>query len=106
MRIAPLADVKARLSAYLEQCEAEGPIVITRTGKAVALLVAPLNPDDLERLLLSPSRRFRALLNKSRRSIKEGRGLSEEAFWKAVGQRSQERQTSQVKRTSRGKRRT
>ena len=37
MRIAPLADVKARLSAYLEQCEAEGPIVITRNGKAVAV---------------------------------------------------------------------
>jgi len=34
MRIAPLADVKARLSAYLDECGAEGPVVITRNGKA------------------------------------------------------------------------
>ena len=84
MRIAPLADVKARLSAYLDQCETEGPIVITRNGRAVAVLLAPYDEDDLERLLLSRSKRFQALLNKSRRSVKEGRGLSEEAFWKAV----------------------
>ena len=36
MRIAPLADVKARLSAYVEQCETDGPVVITRNGRAVA----------------------------------------------------------------------
>ncbi len=38
MRIAPIADVKARLSAYLHECGTEGPIVITRNGKAVAVL--------------------------------------------------------------------
>jgi prevent-host-death family protein len=38
MRIAPLADVKARLSAYLDECAVEGPIVITRNGKAAAVL--------------------------------------------------------------------
>ena len=36
MRIAPLADVKARLSAYLDECGIEGPVVITRNGKAAA----------------------------------------------------------------------
>ncbi len=84
MRIAPLADVKARLSAYLEQCATEGPVVITRNGKPVAVLVAPLDEDDLERLVLARSPRFQALLNKSRRSIRAGRGLSRNAFWKAV----------------------
>jgi len=48
MRIAPVADVKARLSAYLDQCETEGPVVITRNGKAVAVLLAPMNDEDLE----------------------------------------------------------
>jgi prevent-host-death family protein len=37
MRIAPLADVKARLSVYVEQCETDGPVVITCNGKAVAV---------------------------------------------------------------------
>jgi prevent-host-death family protein len=91
MKIAPLADLKARLSAYLEQCAAEGPIVITRNGKPVALLLAPYDEDDLERLLLGRSARFQALLNRSRKSIKDGKGLSETAFWNAVRQRSQKR---------------
>lgn len=87
MRIAPLADVKARLSAYVEQAESEGPIVITRNGKAVAVLLAPIDDDDLEGLLLARSPRFQALLEKSRQSIKAGKGLSREDFWEAVDER-------------------
>ena len=68
------------LSAYLEQCEAEGPIVITRNGNAVAVLLAPHYDDDLERLLLSRYARFQTLLDKSRQSIKRGKGLSDEAI--------------------------
>jgi prevent-host-death family protein len=79
--------VKARLSAYLEECESKGPIVITRNGKAAAVLLAPVDHDDLERLLLSRSPQFQALLNKSRQSIQAGRGLSRNEFWKAVRQR-------------------
>jgi prevent-host-death family protein len=91
MRIAPLADVKARLSAYLDACAVEGPIVITRNGKAVAVLLAPSDDDDLERLMLGRSPRFQALLNRSRQSIQEGKGLSEKAFWDAVRKRARER---------------
>ena len=87
MRIAPLADVKARLSAYLDECGAEGPIVITRNGKAAAVLLVPYDDDDLERLMLARSPRFQAMLNRSRRSIKEGKGLSEKEFWNAVRKR-------------------
>lgn len=94
MRIAPLADVKARLSAYLDECGAEGPVVITRNGKAAAVLLVPFDDDDLERLLLGRSPRFRAMLDRSRQSIKEGKGLSEKAFWEAVRTRAQERKAA------------
>jgi len=87
MRIAPLADVKARLSAYIEQCETDGPVVITRNGKPVAVLLAPADDEDLEGLILARSPRFRALLVKSRESIKAGKGLSRKDFWKAVAER-------------------
>jgi prevent-host-death family protein len=87
MRIAPLADVKARLSGYLEQCEKEGPIVITRNGRAVGVLIAPRDDDDLEMLLLARSPRFQALLDESRQSIRAGRGLSRDQFWEAVARR-------------------
>ena len=98
MRIAPLADVKARLSAYVDECGAEGPVVITRNGKAVAVLLTPYDDDDLERLLLGRSPRFQALLNRSRQSIQEGKGLSEREFWKAVRKRAQERKDAPAKR--------
>ena len=88
MRIAPLADVKARLSAYLDECGAEGPLVITRNGKAVAILLVPYDDDDLERLMLGRSPRFQALLSRSRQSIKEGKGLPEAAFWETVRRRA------------------
>lgn len=84
MKIAPVADVKARLSAYLEEADRGGPIVITKNGRPVGVIVAPADDDDLERLLLGRSPRFRRLLSKSRRSIASGRGLSHEAFWRKV----------------------
>jgi prevent-host-death family protein len=100
MRIAPLADVKARLSAYLDECGAEGPVVITRNGKAAAVLLVPFDDDDLERLMLGRSPRFQALLGRSRQSIKKGKGLSEKAFWEVVRKRARERKAA----TARGRR--
>lgn len=97
MKIASLADVKARLSAYVDECGVEGPVVITRNGKAVAVLLAPYDDEDLERLMLGRSPRFQALLDCSRQSIKEGNGLSEEAFWEAVRKRTQERKAAASK---------
>jgi prevent-host-death family protein len=88
MKIAPLAEVKAQFSAYIEQCETQGPIVITRNGKAVAVLLAPIDDDDLENLLLARSPRFQRLLARSRESIKRGQGLSRDDFWKMVAERT------------------
>ena len=84
MKIAPLADVKARLSAYLEESSTNGPVVITRNGRAVAVLITPVDDEDLENLVLSRSPRFQAVLNKSRQSIKDGKGMAREDFWQAV----------------------
>jgi len=94
MRIAPLSDVKARLSAYLEACQTDGPVIITRNGRALAVLLAPVDEDDLERLVLARSPRFQALLEKSRQSIKAGKGLSRKEFWQAVAERQKEASTA------------
>ncbi len=91
MRIAPLADVKARLSAYVDHVETEGPVVITRNGKPVAVLLAPRNAEDLERLVLAHSPRFQALLDRSRTSIAAGKGLTRTVFWKAVAERQRKK---------------
>ena len=84
MKIASIADVKARLSAYLQEAEATGPVIITRNGKAVAVLVAPEDDDDLEGLVLSRSSRFKSILDRSRASIKAGKGMTDRSFWEAT----------------------
>lgn len=99
MRIAPLAEVKTRLSAYVDQCKSEGPIVITRSGRPVAVLLTPVDADDLEGLVLARSPRFQALLDKSRQSIRSGKGLTQKDFWKAVAQRHK-KESAKTRRTT------
>lgn len=87
MKIASLADVKARFSGYLDQAKETGPVVITRNGKAVALLIVPEDEDDLEWLLLSRSPRLREILDRSRKSVAEKGAVPWEAFWQEVEDR-------------------
>jgi prevent-host-death family protein len=73
MKIAALADVKARLSAYVDECENEGPVIITRNGKAAAVLLAPKDNDDLERLMLAHSRRSSLCLASHEEALKQAK---------------------------------
>ena len=82
--VAPLADVEAGLSAYIEQSQTEGPVVIIRNRKAIAVIVSTVYDDDVESLVLARSPRLQKLLKKSRASIAAGRGLSSKEFWSAV----------------------
>src|SRR5437016_12708526 len=83
MKIASVADVKARFSAYLGESQ-DGPVIVTRNGKAVAVLLAVTDEDELERLVLAHSPKFQALLDKSRRQIEETGGIPHEQFWREV----------------------
>ena len=101
MKIAALADVKAHLSAYLDECENKGPVIITRNGRAAAVLLAPKDNDDLERLILAHSRRFQSLLSRSRRSIRAGKGVSHDEFWKTVARRKQVKRSTEGRKSKR-----
>jgi prevent-host-death family protein len=94
MKRVPVADVEGQLSSYLKECQREGPIVLTENGRAVAVLLAPLDEEDLERLVLSHSPSFQAILDQSRQSIEAGKGLSRDAFWQAVEQRAREKEST------------
>lgn len=74
MKIAPIAEVKTRLSAILEECEKEGPIVITRNGKAVAVLVAPRNDADVERLIVAYSPNIHSMLDTAVQTLQQENG--------------------------------
>jgi prevent-host-death family protein len=83
MKIASVAEIKARLSSYLK-ATATGPVVVTRNGKAVAVLLGVDDDDELERLLLAHSPKLRAILDAADRRIDEGAGIGHDEFWQQV----------------------
>jgi prevent-host-death family protein len=83
MRIAPLADVKANLSKFVEQCQ-DGPVVITKNGRPAAMLVCITDEDDLERMLMSYSPKLRRLLDQAAANARGGHRLSHDEFWDRV----------------------
>ena len=83
MKIAPIAEVKAKFSSYVKQSE-ESPVVVTRNGKPVVVLLAVSDEDELERLLLSYSPKFQALLNAAEERVRETGGVRHEDFWQTL----------------------
>lgn len=83
MKIASVAEVKARFSAFVKESEA-GPVVVTRNGRPVAVLVGIQDEEEIERLLMAYSPRLRSILDQSRRQIDAGQGLGHEEFWSEV----------------------
>src|SRR5579864_8778917 len=83
MKIASVADIKSRFSAFLKAAES-GPVVVTRNGKAVAVILGVQDEDEIERLLMAYSPRLQAILEESRKQIREGEVLSHDEFWAEV----------------------
>ena len=102
MKIASVAHVKARLSSYLK-ASATTPVVVTRNGKAVAVLLGVNDDDELERLLLAHSRKLRAILDAADRRIDAGQGISHAELWHAVesGKRAREGKQARKKHPAR-----
>ena len=80
MKIASVADIKAHLSAYLRSAS-RGPVVVTRSGKAVGVLLAVEDEEELERLVLAYSPRMRKILSAARARLRKGAGIAHEDFW-------------------------
>jgi prevent-host-death family protein len=80
MKIASVAEVKSQFSAFLKASEG-GPVVVTRNGRPVAVIVAVQDEDEIERLLMAYSPHLRAILERSRQQFREGQWLGEEEFW-------------------------
>ncbi len=83
MKIALVADVKARFSKYLTEC-VESPVIVTKNGGPMAVLVAAPEAEELERLVLAHPPRFMAPLESTEERIRKGKGLRHGAFWRPV----------------------
>src|SRR5437870_12639813 len=80
MKIASVAEIKSQFSAFLKASEA-GPVVVTRNGRPVAVIVGVQDEDEIERLLLAYSPHLQAILERSRQQFRDGQWLGEEEFW-------------------------
>jgi prevent-host-death family protein len=83
MKIAPIAEIKAHLSAYLEESE-KGPVIVTKHGKPVAVLLGVTDEDEIERLIVAYSPKFQAVLARGRQQIHETGGIAHEDFWQEM----------------------
>src|SRR5205807_4571879 len=98
MKIASVAEIKSQFSAF-RKASAAGPIVVTRNGRPVAVILGVQDEDEIERLLMAYSPRLQAILEASRKQIRAGDVLGHEEFWEEV-------EASRVSKRGGGKRET
>ena len=67
MKLVSIAEGKAKLSEYVDECRRQA-VVLTKHGHPRAALVPLEDEDDLERFLLARNPRFRDLLARSAKS--------------------------------------
>ena len=83
MKIASVADVKAKFSGYIKASET-GPIVVTKNGKPVALLLAVHDEDEIERMVLAYSPKFQSIVQTAEKQIRAGKGIRHQDFWREI----------------------
>src|SRR5580658_6060439 len=83
MKKAALADVKAKFAKFLNE-SSNGPVIITRDGKPIAVLMGIHDEDELDRLNFASSRRLHEILEAGRKEVREGRAIPNEDFWNQV----------------------
>lgn len=83
MRIAPLYQVKNRLSQLVKETES-GPVVITKNGKPCAALVHLAEDEDMESFMLSHSPRFLKLLDRAADNTQRVGGTSLSELMKSL----------------------
>lgn len=74
MKEVPLSEVKDDLSRYLREAE-QGPVVITRHGKAAGVLIGFESEDDWFEFRLGHDPRFLKRIESARKSVRAGRGV-------------------------------
>jgi len=83
MKTASAAEIQSEFSSYLKDSET-GPVVVTRNGRPVAVILGIRDKDEIERLGMAYSPQLQEILAKSRKQIREGDSLSHDEFWKEV----------------------
>ena len=83
MKIASIADVKAKFSGFIKASES-GPVVVTKNGKPVAVLLSVQDEEEIERLLLAYSPKLQGILQVAEKQIRAGKGIKHDEFWQGL----------------------
>jgi prevent-host-death family protein len=83
MKIASVADVKSKFSGFLKASE-QGPVVVTKNGRPVAMLLSITDEDEIERMALAYSPKFQSIIQLAEKQIREGKGMKHEDFWREL----------------------
>jgi len=85
VKTVPAAKIAAQFNAYLEASR-EQPVLVTRNGKPVAVLMAVQNQAEAEQLALGRVRSLRSILQEAHEQIQQGGGIPHEQFWRELQQ--------------------
>jgi prevent-host-death family protein len=84
MKVIEIGEARASLSEYARRNRRDA-VVVTKHGKPMSALL-PLEPKaDLERLALSLSPRFQAILERSRAEVRAGQVVSSDDVRRRLG---------------------
>ena len=98
MKTASVTKVAAQFNDYLEASR-EQPVVVTRNGKPVAVLVSVSNRTEAEQFSRGHPRSLRSIFQQATEQIEQRGGIPNEQFWRKVEQM----RASQKKARARGK---
>lgn len=62
----------------------KGPVVVTKNGRPVAMLLSITDEEEIERLVLAYSPKFQSILEVAEQQIREGKGIKHEDFWREL----------------------
>ena len=85
MKTASAAKIAAQFNDYLEASR-EQPVLVTRNGKPVAVLVAVQDKAQAKQLISGASRTLRSILEEAHKQIQKGGGIPHDQFWREVEQ--------------------
>ncbi len=86
MKIASVAEIKSKFSEYINESK-KGAVVITKNGRATAVLISVTSDDQLEQLLLSQSLMLKKILDKSEKQVASGHKIRHKEFWEEIDKR-------------------
>lgn len=100
MKTATAEKVAAQFDSFLEASQ-DQPVLVTRRGKPVAVLVAVQNRSEAVNVASRKTQTLQSVLDRSHEQIKQGLGIPHEQFWREVEDRTKARQRSTTARRKR-----